>query len=79
MNDARPNKRPLVPEDEEETNHVSSNTPTPRASTYVTPSSRWPVIPTKDNPPPEMPNWLGQFTRWSNAERIMALTELIDR
>ncbi|KAH1003776.1 F-box/WD repeat-containing protein 7-like [Dendroctonus ponderosae] len=77
VNDARPNKRPLVPE--EEHNCLSPNTQMiPRAST-LTPSNRWPVIPTKDNPPTEMPNWLGQFTRWSNAERIMALTELIDR
>lgn len=37
------------------------------------------VIPTKDNPPPEMSHWLIQFSAWSNAERIMALNELITR
>ncbi|KAK9882421.1 hypothetical protein WA026_020942 [Henosepilachna vigintioctopunctata] len=37
------------------------------------------VIPTKDNPPPEMSEWLIQFQLWSNAERILAINELIDR
>ncbi|KAJ8936215.1 hypothetical protein NQ318_014844 [Aromia moschata] len=37
------------------------------------------VIPTKDNPPPEMSEWLAQFSTWSNAERIMAINELIAR
>ncbi|KAJ8979655.1 hypothetical protein NQ317_006366 [Molorchus minor] len=37
------------------------------------------VIPTKDNPPPEMSEWLMQFSAWSNAERIMAINELIER
>lgn len=37
------------------------------------------VIPTKDNPPPEMSSWLSQFSAWSNAERIMAINELIAR
>lgn len=36
------------------------------------------IIPTKDNPPPEMSTWLTQFQTWSNAERIMALNELIE-
>lgn len=35
------------------------------------------VIPTKDNPPPELPEWLIQFQTWSNAERILAIDELI--
>lgn len=49
-------------------------------STNITPSSRTrAVIPTKDNPPPEMSDWLAQFTTWSNAERIMAINELIAR
>ncbi|XP_011499604.1 PREDICTED: F-box/WD repeat-containing protein 7 [Ceratosolen solmsi marchali] len=38
-----------------------------------------PVIPTKDNPPPEMSDWLIQFQRWSNAERMLAIDELIER
>ncbi|XP_012256260.2 F-box/WD repeat-containing protein 7 [Athalia rosae] len=37
------------------------------------------VIPTRDNPPPEMSNWLLQFQRWSNAERMLAIDELIER
>ncbi|CAG9864163.1 unnamed protein product [Phyllotreta striolata] len=37
------------------------------------------IIPTKDNPPPDLSNWLLQFLAWSNAERIMAINELIDR
>ncbi|XP_011314214.1 F-box/WD repeat-containing protein 7 [Fopius arisanus] len=37
------------------------------------------VIPTRDNPPPEMSDWLLQFQRWSNAERMLAIDELIER
>ncbi|XP_043286644.1 F-box/WD repeat-containing protein 7 [Venturia canescens] len=37
------------------------------------------VIPTRDNPPPEMSSWLLQFQRWSNAERMLAIDELIER
>ncbi|XP_044755207.1 F-box/WD repeat-containing protein 7 [Coccinella septempunctata] len=44
-----------------------------------TPSKGRSVIPTKDNPPPEMADWLLQFQCWSNAERILAINELIDR
>ncbi|CAG2058128.1 unnamed protein product, partial [Timema podura] len=36
------------------------------------------VIPSKDNPPPEMYDWLYQFQRWSNAERLLAIDQLID-
>nr|CAD7571429.1 unnamed protein product [Timema californicum] len=36
------------------------------------------VIPSKDNPPPEMNDWLYQFQRWSNAERLLAIDQLID-
>lgn len=57
---------------------------TPTSCQYVpsatTPGSRGrSVIPTKDNPPPEMSSWLTQFSKWSNAERIMAISELIAR
>ncbi|XP_058805851.1 F-box/WD repeat-containing protein 7-like [Phymastichus coffea] len=38
-----------------------------------------PIIPTKDNPPPEMSDWLLQFQRWTNAERMLAIDELIER
>ncbi|GLV43809.1 archipelago [Carabus blaptoides fortunei] len=36
-------------------------------------------IPTKDNPPPGMSEWLSEFQRWSNAERILAIDQLIER
>ncbi|XP_050298570.1 F-box/WD repeat-containing protein 7 [Anthonomus grandis grandis] len=83
-----PNKK-AVPDAKEEDDDETEEPESPgdsqssgsRTVSSFTPSSRvgWPVIPTKDNPPPEMDNWLAQFTKWSNAERIMALTELIAR
>ncbi|KAL5292433.1 FBXW7 family protein [Megaselia abdita] len=36
------------------------------------------VIPSKDNPPPELQNWLIQYQQWSNAERLMAVDRLIE-
>ncbi|KAJ8940816.1 hypothetical protein NQ314_010574 [Rhamnusium bicolor] len=63
-------------------NNQSATTPPPvqSLSANTTPSSRTrAVIPTKDNPPPEMSEWLAQFSTWSNAERIMAINELIER
>lgn len=36
------------------------------------------LIPTKDNPPPELMEWLLQFQRWTNAERLVAVDKLID-
>lgn len=36
------------------------------------------VIPTKDNPPPELHDWLVQFQKWSNAERLLGLDQLIE-
>ncbi|XP_019870810.2 F-box/WD repeat-containing protein 7 isoform X2 [Aethina tumida] len=51
---------------------------TPSSCGALTPKTRA-VIPTKDNPPPEMSDWLTQFQAWSNAERIMAINELIAR
>ncbi|XP_037953879.1 F-box/WD repeat-containing protein 7 [Teleopsis dalmanni] len=36
------------------------------------------VIPTRDNPPPELQNWLTQFQRWSHAERLLAVDRLIE-
>ncbi|KAF5272685.1 hypothetical protein FQA39_LY07712 [Lamprigera yunnana] len=35
------------------------------------------VIPTKDNPPPELLEWLIQFQTWSTVERMLAIDELI--
>lgn len=43
-----------------------------------TPSKVRSVIPTKLNPPPELSDWLLQFQCWSNAERILAINELIE-
>jgi len=34
-------------------------------------------IPSKENPPPKMDDWLKTFQAWSNAERMMAVDELI--
>ncbi|XP_041357229.1 F-box/WD repeat-containing protein 7-like [Gigantopelta aegis] len=34
-------------------------------------------IPSKENPPPKLSGWLETFQAWSNAERLMALDELI--
>lgn len=36
------------------------------------------IIPTKDNPPPELHDWLVQFQKWSNAERLLGLDQLIE-
>ncbi|EDW17289.2 uncharacterized protein Dmoj_GI16816, isoform C [Drosophila mojavensis] len=36
------------------------------------------LMPTRDNPPPELQHWLAQFQRWSHAERLLALDRLID-
>lgn len=35
-------------------------------------------IPSKDNPPPKMDDWLKTFQAWGNAERMMAVDELIN-
>ncbi|XP_037904407.1 F-box/WD repeat-containing protein 7 isoform X2 [Hermetia illucens] len=35
------------------------------------------LIPTKDNPPPELENWIKQFQRWSHVERLVAVDKLI--
>ncbi|XP_021699270.1 F-box/WD repeat-containing protein 7 isoform X1 [Aedes aegypti] len=37
------------------------------------------VIPTKDNPPPELNEWLLQFQRWTPVERLVAVDMLIER
>ncbi|XP_071088653.1 F-box/WD repeat-containing protein 7-like [Haliotis cracherodii] len=34
-------------------------------------------IPSKENPPPKLAEWLQTFQAWSNAERLMAVDELI--
>jgi F-box/WD-40 domain protein 7 len=57
----------------------SARVPGAAGGTDATPSDKKSrlVIPTKDNPPPEMSDWLTQFQKWSNAERILAINELI--
>lgn len=36
------------------------------------------IIPTRDNPPPELSDWLLQFQRWSHVERLVAVDRLIE-
>uniref|UniRef100_A0A1Q3G0W2 F-box/WD repeat-containing protein 7 n=1 Tax=Culex tarsalis TaxID=7177 RepID=A0A1Q3G0W2_CULTA len=36
------------------------------------------IIPTKDNPPPELNDWLMQFQRWTPVERLVAVDLLIE-
>lgn len=51
---------------------------TPKSSTIN--DKRTPrLIPTKDNPPPELMEWLLQFQRWTNAERLVAVDKLIEQ
>jgi F-box and WD-40 domain protein 7 len=56
------------------------STPSVLSSLSITPkSSKTPrLIPTKDNPPPELAEWLLQFQRWTNAERLVAVDRLIE-
>ncbi|CAH1972593.1 unnamed protein product [Acanthoscelides obtectus] len=74
------------PEQQQQQGETRCTTPTSTSSSTVsvstTPSSianRRKVIPTKDNPPAEMAEWLARFSSWSNAERLMAINELIER
>ncbi|XP_054731615.1 F-box/WD repeat-containing protein 7 [Anastrepha obliqua] len=36
------------------------------------------IIPTRENPPPELQHWLTQFHRWTHVERLMAIDRLIE-
>lgn len=36
------------------------------------------LIPTRDNPPPELHEWLSVFQRWSHVERLLAVDRLIE-
>ncbi|KAL1502399.1 hypothetical protein ABEB36_007545 [Hypothenemus hampei] len=47
--------------------------------TGVTLQRCWPTIAIKGNPPQGVSNWLSQFIKWSNVERLMALNKLIAR
>ncbi|XP_063698553.1 F-box/WD repeat-containing protein 7 [Culicoides brevitarsis] len=57
---------------------VVTTTPTSTGSFYGEKKTPRSVIPTKDNPPPELSEWLLQFQKWSNAERLLALDRLIE-
>ena len=37
------------------------------------------LIPDRENPPLEMLAWVSTFSRWSHAERLLAINQLIDR
>jgi len=37
------------------------------------------LIPDKDNPPQEMLDWVESFSRWSHAQRLLAIDQLIGR
>ena len=37
------------------------------------------LIPDRENPPLEMLSWVSTFSRWSHAERLLAINQLIDR
>lgn len=60
---------------------TSSAVMTPTSSTSSLGEKKTPrsVIPTKDNPPPELQEWLVQFQKWSNAERLLAVDRLIEQ
>merc|ERR1719278_1892568 len=36
------------------------------------------LIPDRENPPLEMLSWVSTFSRWSHAERLLAINQLID-
>lgn len=57
---------------------VVTTTPTSSGSFYGEKKTPRSVIPTKDNPPPELSEWLIQFQKWSNAERLLAVDRLIE-
>lgn len=55
-----------------------TNLATPKSSSFH--DKRTPrLIPTKENPPPELMEWLLQFQRWTNAERMVAVDKLIEQ
>ncbi|KAG5680545.1 hypothetical protein PVAND_010046 [Polypedilum vanderplanki] len=59
---------------------TSQNLATPKSSTSHLSDKRTPrLIPTKDNPPPDLMDWLLTFQRWTNAERLVAIDKLIEQ
>ncbi|XP_049293678.1 F-box/WD repeat-containing protein 7 [Anopheles funestus] len=51
---------------------------TPTSSTLGERKTPRTIIPTKDNPPPELNEWLMQFQRWTHVERLLAVDRLIE-
>uniref|UniRef100_A0A1S4GPM4 F-box/WD repeat-containing protein 7 n=2 Tax=Anopheles gambiae TaxID=7165 RepID=A0A1S4GPM4_ANOGA len=51
---------------------------TPTSSTLGERKTPRTIIPTKDNPPPELCEWLMQFQRWTHVERLLAVDRLIE-
>ncbi|XP_058456819.1 F-box/WD repeat-containing protein 7 [Malaya genurostris] len=56
----------------------SNLTSTPTSSTMGERKTPRSIIPTKDNPPPEVNDWLQQFQRWTPVERLVAVDLLIE-
>lgn len=70
----------LTPQHQQQQQQTRS-TPTHMSNSPQTPHGRRSqrsVIPSKDNPTPELQNWLLQYQDWSNAERLMAVDRLIE-
>ncbi|KAI5734550.1 hypothetical protein M8J77_007849 [Diaphorina citri] len=61
-----------------ETSNKTESTRLPEVSSSCNNIKKTSPIPSKDNPPVEIVNWLQQFQGWSNAERILAIGQLID-
>lgn len=59
------------------TNGSQPSTPT-SSSTNISLRTPRSVIPTRDNPPPELSDWLNQFKQWSHVERLVAVDRLIE-
>lgn len=80
VNDSNSNdKKRLALDSVSQKLNSTSQPSTPTSSTsnisLRTPRS---VIPTKDNPPPELSGWLEQFKQWSHVERLVAIDWLIE-
>lgn len=58
-------------------NGSQPSTPT-SSSTNISLRTPRSVIPTRDNPPPELSDWLNQFKQWSHVERLVAVDRLIE-
>ncbi|XP_053685291.1 F-box/WD repeat-containing protein 7 [Sabethes cyaneus] len=56
----------------------STLTSTPTSSILGERKTPRSIIPTKDNPPPELNDWLQQFQRWTPVERLVAVDRLIE-